>query len=399
MFLSVQRYKYLHVILSNLIHKSFYTKADSYYIYKKKLLKFLFRIRIWAILLLLFTACSQDDDYQAVSPVLLDLDQVPYPKLSDYQFFKTPLSELNPVFGVLPFEPRSILFTDYAKKNRFVWMPAGVFAYFNGSGNTLLMPTGSVLIKNFYYPRVQPENRERHIETRLMIKKSEGWIFANYVWNESQTEAYLDLAGSELTIEWIDDSQQLREVQYQIPSEAECISCHRNFQSSKDFPIGIKPQNLNFAYPYPEGTKNQLQQWIDYGYLKGPLPGNIDSVVNYEDTTAPLTLRARSYLDANCAHCHRTGGYADHYILRLEYQHNNLPENIGLCIVPEHDFMPGQEGNYFINPGDKETSVTYARMNTNDFYWRMPPFGKTLIHTEGVDLIGQWIDSMTETCN
>lgn len=53
-------------------------------------------------------------------------------------------------------------------------MPAGVFAYFNGSGNTLLMPTGSVLIKNFYYPRVQPENRERHIETRLMIKKIGG---------------------------------------------------------------------------------------------------------------------------------------------------------------------------------------------------------------------------------
>lgn len=362
-------------------------------------MKYQYWILRWTVICLILTACSQDDDYQAVSPVTVDLDQVPYPKLSDYQFFNAPLKELNPVYGVLPFQPKSSLFSDYALKNRFVWMPPGVHAYFNGTGNTLLMPTGSILIKNFYYPRVQPDDTMRHLETRLMIKKSEGWIFANYVWNEEQTEAYLDLSGSEVTIQWIDDSQQTREVHYQIPSETDCIACHRYLPSSKDFPIGIKPQNLNFIYSYPEGSKNQLQQWIDYGYLKGALPGNENNVVNYEDPTAPLAQRARSYLDANCAHCHRTGGAAEFYILRLEYQKNHLPENIGLCMIPNHDFMPGQEGNYFINPGEKETSVLYARMNTDDFYWRMPPAGKTLIHTEGVELIGQWIDSMTETCN
>ena len=37
---------------------------------------------------------------------------------------------------------------------------------------------------------------EKIIETRIMIRKSDGWIFADYVWNEDQTEADLDLNGS-----------------------------------------------------------------------------------------------------------------------------------------------------------------------------------------------------------
>ena len=33
--------------------------------------------------------------------------------------------------------------------------------------------------------------QELLIETRLMIRKEEGWTFAEYFWNEEQTEAFL----------------------------------------------------------------------------------------------------------------------------------------------------------------------------------------------------------------
>jgi hypothetical protein len=53
---------------------------------------------------------------------------------------------------------------------------------------------------------VQPSSTTKIIETRIMIRKSEGWIFADYVWNDEQTEAYLDLNGSTKNITFKDEN-------------------------------------------------------------------------------------------------------------------------------------------------------------------------------------------------
>ena len=80
-------------------------------------------------------------------------------------------------------------------------MPQDQTAYYIADNEILDFPTGSILIKNFYYDNVLPEMQTKIIETRLMIKKEDGWIFAEYVWNDSQSEAYLDLNGwSEIDI-------------------------------------------------------------------------------------------------------------------------------------------------------------------------------------------------------
>ena len=55
--------------------------------------------------------------------VTLDLDEFPYDTLSEYNFFNGALSAKQPAYGVLPYEPISSLFTDYAVKERFVWVP------------------------------------------------------------------------------------------------------------------------------------------------------------------------------------------------------------------------------------------------------------------------------------
>lgn len=124
-------------------------------------------------------SCNKDeDDYIPIepeleSPVVLDLSQVPYQKLSDYVFFENELQEQQPVYGVIPFEPISALFTDYALKKRFVWMPKGSKAIYTSDGEIFDFPTGAALIKNFYYDNVLPENKTKIIETRLMIKKED----------------------------------------------------------------------------------------------------------------------------------------------------------------------------------------------------------------------------------
>jgi len=67
---------------------------------------------------ILIYACSEDNDdnYEPVSPVTVDLTQVPYPKLSDYKFFEGEIKNQIPSLDVIPYEPASILFSDYAHK-------------------------------------------------------------------------------------------------------------------------------------------------------------------------------------------------------------------------------------------------------------------------------------------
>jgi hypothetical protein len=186
----------------------------------------------------------------AVQTADVDLTQVPYQKLSDYKFFAGEMKNQIPSLGVLPYEPASQLFTDYAHKKRFVWMPNGVKATYEGDGNLLELPVGSAIIKNFYYDNVQPGNVTRIIETRIMIRKADDWIFAEYVWNTEQTEAFLNMNGSSTSVTWKDDNNAIKTASnYRIPSAEQCLICHKvdvNQGSgivSVPIPIGIKPQN------------------------------------------------------------------------------------------------------------------------------------------------------------
>lgn len=354
-----------------------------------------------------FTSCSdKDDEYTPVSPVVVDLTQVPYPKLSDYKFFEGDLKDLNPSLNVIPYEPSSALFSDYAHKKRFVWMPTGVKATFDGDAKILSLPIGSVLIKNFYYDNVQPENVTKIIETRIMIHKDSGWIFADYVWNAEQTEAFLDLAGSYVPISWKDENNVIRNVNYRIPSEVQCIVCHKERveipggEVTTHIPIGIKPQNLNFDYNYGSETKNQLTKWIEQGYLEGgfafPTPEN--TAVDYNDTSKPLESRVRAYLDINCAHCHQQDRHCDYRPMRFAYSETgnaNGHTNMGVC-VPTADMQDFPTAyNSIIKPGNVDRSMLYYRINTTDETYRMPLHGRTLIHDEGVALIEEWINSLT----
>jgi hypothetical protein len=116
---------------------------------------------VFILVSLVFFSCSEDDgDNEYVipdpeSPVVVDLSQVPYPKLSDYNFFEGDMKLLQPALGVLPYQPSSSLFSDYAHKKRFVWMPKDTKAVFNGDDKVLELPVGAVLIKSFYYDNVQ----------------------------------------------------------------------------------------------------------------------------------------------------------------------------------------------------------------------------------------------------
>lgn len=359
-------------------------------------------------------ACTNlelEEQYVPISPVTVDLTLVPYPVLSDYHFFEGAMKDQIPALNVLPYKPASSLFSDYAHKKRFVWMPPGLQATFNGNENVLELPVGAALIKTFYYDNVQnvtPVGASRIVETRVMIRTATGWIFADYVWNAAQTEAYYDISGSNTPITWIDENNVQRDVIYRIPSEEQCIVCHKkrvtinNVEQTIFVPIGIKPQNLNFGYTYSTTARNQLSKWVEQGYLLNnfSFPTVANSTINYEDTSKPIELRARSYVDINCSHCHQDNRHCDYRPMRFAFSEtaNNLT-NMGVCVDTQdmQDF-PAALGK-IVTPANINRSMMYYRINTTDEAIRMPLHGRTLIHEEGVLLMQQWINSLTNQCN
>lgn len=354
-------------------------------------------------IMLIFMACSKEETEapQPVtgvvpsSPVIFDLDSVPYATLSHYNFFVGDMTAMQPVQGVLPYEPITPLFSDYAHKYRFVWMPAGAKASYVADDELLHFPVGAVLIKSFYYDNAQPGNGRRFVETRVMIKKQEGWIFADYVWNADQTEAVLDLNGSYTPVTWVDDAGLTHEVQYRIPSEVECFTCHKYYD--QPVPIALKPQNINSVITYADGPKGQLAKWEEVGYLQAGYPQNIETVVDWTDTLQDLTQRVRAYLDMNCAHCHSDGRHCDYRPMRFAWSETTDPANLGICVPPEDPIAPSQ--TYIIESGNKARSMLYYRISTDAEAERMPLLGRTVQHEEAIEMIGQWIDQLQPDCD
>ncbi|MGB0789232.1 MAG: Ig-like domain-containing protein [Marinirhabdus sp.] len=327
------------------------------------------------------------------SPVNFDIAAVPYATLSEYNFFEGAMAAHQPVFGVLPYKPINELFSDYAKKARYIWMPPQVSATYDGDKNILGFPEGTVIIKTFYYNNVLPDNVRRNIETRLLIKKNAEWVFADYIWDDQQNEAVLDLTGGFTQVDWLQDGQP-RSVNYRIPPLSECFTCHK--ADKVNIPIGPKPQNLNSNYTYPEGPSNQLQKLIVQGYLEDALPDTINTVAHWLDAEVPLRDRVRGYLDINCAHCHADMGHCNYRPIRFSYFESDNDINLGICESAQTP-IPGYQK--LIVPGDKENSIMYYRMNTVEEQYRMPLLGRRLQHDEGIELVGQWIDSLDGTCD
>ena len=241
------------------------------------------------------------------------------------------------------------------------------------------------------------------------MEQETGWIFADYIWNEDQTEAFLDMEGSYTDISWKDENNVIKQTNYRIPNTVQCITCHKakeiigGTEQNVFVPIGIKPQNLNFNYNYGSETKNQLTKWIEQGYLDNnfSFPTQANTVVNYSDTSKSISLRARSYVDINCAHCHQNDRHCDYRPMRFAFSetgNSNGLTNMGVC-VPTSDVQDFPAGlSKVVAPGKIEKSMMYYRINTANESYRMPLHGRTIIHDEGVALVKDWINTL-EPCN
>jgi uncharacterized repeat protein (TIGR03806 family) len=318
--------------------------------------------------------------------------QPPKTQLSEYGFFKGKLAELAPDAGVHPYEVNAPLFSDYAEKARFLYLPPGARMAYHPDGS-FLFPDGAVIIKNFFYwnDAAQPEKGRRIVETRLLLKESKGWKALEYIWNTAQDDAVLEIAGATLPIAWQNTEGKKQQLDYIVPNLNQCKGCHS--YDGQFVPIGTTARQLNRAMPQGQ---NQLLHFQQLGILDLPpgfSPQNAPRLSDYRLPDAPLDAAARAYLDGNCAHCHNPHGPASTSGMFLEANQNN-PERLGVGKAPVAAGRGSGNRKYGIVPGKPNESILLYRMESDDPGIRMPELGRQQMHREGVELIRQWIKSM-----
>jgi uncharacterized repeat protein (TIGR03806 family) len=318
----------------------------------------------------------------------------PFPKrLSQWNLFTGAPPALKPSRGVLPFDLNTPLFSDYASKYRFVWMPPGAHAEYREDG-PFEFPVGTIFAKTFAFPA--DGGSERLIETRLLVHAKGGWVGLPYVWDKLQRDATLEVVPDPVPVNWTDASGKRHAFTYAIPNVNECHECHDNQRTL--LPIGPKARNLNKDYAYADGVSNQLEHWQRVGYLKG-LPAQESrpkAAVWNDPSSGSLDARARAYLDNNCAHCHQPGGQAGYTGVDFRLTQRG-PDRMGTCKVPN---SAGDVGglSYDMVPGHAEESILIFRLESIAPKISMPQLGRAIVHEEGVKLLREWIASLPGGC-
>ena len=319
-------------------------------------------------------------------------DLPPALHLSEYRFFTGNLSDLTPAEGVFEYEVNAPLFTDYAEKKRFIYLPAGTHLTYTGQG-AFEFPDGSAIIKNFFYynDASRRDEGKKMAETRVLLKGSSGWKAFTYIWNETQSEADLEVAGAVFPVEWKNRDGKPMHVDYVVPNTNQCKGCHS--YDGKFAPVGVNAAQLN--------RNNQLQLWADLGRLSQlPEKSAVPALFDYTAIDDPahadnalLEKGARAYLEGNCAHCHNPHGPASTSGMFLEASQNDR-ERLGVMKPPVAAGRGSGDKKFGIVPGKPGESILLYRMESTDPGVRMPELGRQLVHNEGVALIKAWIRSM-----
>ncbi len=349
---------------------------------------------LWILIGVLLVSCQQKkpDVVLAEEPTqLADVSSIVKQKLSNYSFFKGNLKEFNPSEGVIEYSLNSPLFSDYAFKKRFVKIPIGKKATYHPT-EVLDFPEGTTLIKNFYYPAdfQQPEKDIRILETRLLILEKAGWKPLSYIWNEEQTDAFVEVAGKNIEVSWIHYNGELRKINYSVPNLNQCNSCH--LKGDKVMPIGPSARQLNGILKGQD--KVQLVKWEEASFLKDlPVIDKIPKLAAYDNRKESIDQRARAWLEINCAHCHRSDGSAKTSGLHLLASINESTV-LGIGKAPVAAGKGSGGRLYSIVPGKPDESILQYRIESTHPGIMMPEVGRKLVHQEGVELVRQWIKEM-----
>lgn len=286
------------------------------------------------------------------------------------------------------------LFSDHAAKDRQIYLPPGATIGYDARG-VLELPVGSAVLKTFSLaPDLRvPARGARRIETRVLVRREGGWVAWPYVWNATQTDAVYSPVGARRTWDVIGPDGEPLRIDYRVPNQNQCKTCHQKGDAIT--PIGPTARNLRAVV---DGNQPLLSDWARRGLLRGlPADGGagrpLERVPRADDAARPVALRARAWLDVNCAHCHQREGSASNSGLYLGW-HEPVGTSLGLGKRPVAAGRGAGDGRFVIDPGHPERSIMVHRMDSVEPGVAMPELGRSVHDAAGVALISAWIAAM-----
>lgn len=299
----------------------------------------------------------------------------------------------EPSEGVVPYDVISPLYSDDTTKHRFLRIPSGT-QIVASAAEPWVFPVGTVLVKTFAYLRDarDPSLGERVLETRLLVREESSWVPLTYVWNDAQTAATRTSIGASIASTWIDSRGASHSLDYRVPNTNQCKSCHGG--DGPTAPLGPRTRQLDRAFDYGAGMVNQIDHLQALGWLtSAPASEDRERLIAPHDDDASLDTRARSYLDSNCAHCHREGGAAHSSGLWLDWPETD-PVRLGICKRPPAAGGGSCGLTFDIVPGRPDLSILVCRVASDDPAVKMPELPQQLVDPHGLALLTEWIAAM-----
>ena len=301
--------------------------------------------------------------------------------------------------NVIAYEVNSPLWSDSAYKSRgFVLPPGGKIHVKDctakpsecprgpADSGKWVLPVGSVMVKSFMFDN-------KLVETRLLAHADAyNWYGYSYQWNEAQTEATI-VPDARVEV-MFNTGADAGVVDWHYPSRTDCGDCHTQPAGGT---LGPETDQMNRVV----GGMNQIDRFAAMGLfdvpvpkpyataLVTPYPGQLGS----PPPGASLEERARSYLHANCAHCHRPDADFNAFDLRYGVSlHDTMA-----CGAPPMAALGdlGVPGALVLTPGLPGKSVIWLRMNAPiGSNAHMPRIATFQFDTQGLQLVSDWITSI-----
>ena len=312
------------------------------------------------------------------------------PKLLSQTGAFADLEKLSPAAALIPYAPNSPFWSDGAVKSRWFALPTNSVIGFSANGEWAF-PAGTVFVKHFDLP-VDDTNPKilRRLETRLLVRDTNGTVYgASYKWRADQGDADLISVGTNEDIA-VKTPAGTRTQRWFYPGRQDCITCHTTISGGV---LGVNTRQLNGDFKYPDGVAdNQLRTLNHLALFNLPLDEKkiprLTRLAAVTDPRASPNLRIRSYLDANCAMCHRPGGAGAFFDARFD---TPLAKQ-NLINGPVQNPL-GISGAKVIAPGDTNKSILFRRINLVGEN-QMPPLAKNVVDEKAVAVFARWISGL-----
>jgi putative heme-binding domain-containing protein len=318
-------------------------------------------------------------------------------RLRDTGLFAS-MAPLQPASGVVPYQIRAPMWNDHATAEWLLAIPGdGSIATAGGPGNiagpTWYFPSNTVLARTLTLAMTQglPSSRRR-IETQLLHWDGQAWNPYTYQWNGEQTDALLMPPGGSNVSYTVQDAAAPGgrcETGWRFASRAECLRCHNAWAGEA---LTLNALQLGVPRrPSPNDPPSEFARLQSLGLLQGASTPKAEAdLVNPYDSGAPLAHRARSWLHANCATCHRFGAGGTAAIhLNLEKATDEMRAVSAKPLRGDFDLSAAK----IIAPGAPFQSTLLYRISTEGA-GHMPLLGSRLVDESGRRLVRDWVASM-----